>query len=65
MTVVKKERAPVERLLSGALVDFEAHLQRIGMTGRVQDARLRGAREFVVFLLGRGPQKYERTKGMV
>lgn len=60
-----ESRSPIERHLSAALREFETHLKRIGLTDRVRDARLRGAREFVVFILGRGHQKFERTKDRI
>lgn len=58
-------KPPFERFLKSALKEFEGHLRREGLKEGPIDHRMRGAREFAVFLLGRPHQKYEVTKGQI
>ena len=55
---------PFEAFLSRNLKEFESHLKQAGLTGSIEQ-RMKGAREFAVFLLGRPHQKGERTKGTI
>lgn len=61
-------KAPVEQFMEQALKDFEQHLKNQGLksgpNGPVEQ-RVRGAREFALFLLGRPHQKREVTKGRI
>ncbi len=56
---------PFERFLDQALKDFKVHLRNERMEEGPQEQRMRGAREFVVFLLGRPHRKGEVTKGKI
>ena len=58
-------KAPMEKFLEAALKDFEGHLRREGLKEGPIDHRMRGAREFALFLLGRPHRKYEVTKGRI
>ncbi len=53
---------PFERFIEESLKEFETHLQNIGMGGATE-SRLRGARQFARFLVGRPADKDEVTKG--
>ena len=53
---------PFDKFVADALKDFEQHLRTIGING-ARDQRMRGAREFARFLVGRPHQKGEVTKG--
>ena len=55
-------KPPFERFLDEALKEFETHLRNEGIQG-AREQRMRGAREFAVFLLGRPHRKGEVTKG--
>ncbi len=57
-------KLPFERFISEALKEFEQHLKKEGIEG-ARDQRMRGAREFAVFLIGRPHHKGERTKGRI
>jgi hypothetical protein len=48
-----------------ALEKFEQHLKNEEIKKGPMEQRMRGAREFAVFLLGRGHRKGERTKGRI
>jgi hypothetical protein len=43
---------PFEEFLERALRDFEDQVKRERLTENIRDQRLRGARDFAVFLLG-------------
>jgi len=49
--------------LEQALRDFQAHLRSVEMKESAQEHRMRGAREFARFLLGRPHELREVTKG--
>jgi|GraSoiStandDraft_16_1057320.scaffolds.fasta_scaffold2876649_2 hypothetical protein len=53
---------PFERFIEEALKEFEQHLRTIGMTG-AREHRMRGARQFARFLVGRPTVKHEVVKG--
>ncbi len=57
-------KPPFERFLDEALKEFELHLRSEGIKGS-REQRMRGAREFAVFLLGRPHRKGEVTKGKI
>jgi hypothetical protein len=57
-------KPPLERFLDQALKEFEDHLRNEGITG-AREQRMRGAREFAVFLLSRPQKKGEVTKGKI
>ena len=54
-----------EEFMGQALEKFELHLKNEGIKQNPLEQRMRGAREFAVFLLGRGHRKGERTKGRI
>ena len=54
-----------EEFMGQALEKFEQHLRNEGIKQNPLEQRMRGAREFAVFLLGRGHRKGERTKGRI
>ncbi len=54
-------KAPVERFLEDALKEFEQERQTAGPAEGARKERIRGAKQFVAFLLGRAPKKYERS----
>jgi hypothetical protein len=54
-----------ERFLDEALKEFETHLRNEGIQEATREQRMRGAREFAVFLLGRPHRKGEVTKGKI
>ena len=58
-------KSPFEEFLAEALKKFENHLKSEGLVKEAIDHRMRGAREFAVFLLGRPHRKGERTKGTI
>jgi hypothetical protein len=58
-------KPPFEQLIEQSLKDFEAHLRAEGMTSNTRTDRMKGAREFAVFLLGRPHKKGEITKGRI
>ena len=67
-SIIKEEwrmKSPFERFLAETLKEFEQHLTNERLEERVRDQRLRGAREYAVFLLGRPHRKGERTKGTI
>jgi hypothetical protein len=53
---------PFDKFIEDVLRDFEKHLHAIGIRGAT-DQRLRGARQFARFLVGRPAKKDEVTKG--
>jgi len=57
-------KPPFERFLDETLKEFELHLKSEGIQG-AREQRMRGAREFAVFLLGRPHRKGEVTKGKI
>jgi len=54
-----------EEFMGQALEKFEQHLMNEEIKKEPLEQRMRGAREFAVFLLGRGHRKGERTKGRI
>jgi hypothetical protein len=54
--------ASIEQYLKQALLKFEQDRREKDRTFKTTDLRLRGARQFVAFLLGEAPEKYERLK---
>ena len=54
-----------EEFMGQALEKFEQHLKDEEIKTGPLEQRMRGAREFAVFLLGRGHRKGERTKGRI
>src|SRR6266545_4856268 len=54
-----------DEFMGQALEKFELHLKNEGIKQNPLEQRMRGAREFAVFLLGRGHRKGERTKGRI
>ena len=54
-----------EEFMGQALEKFEQHLHDEEIKKEPLEQRMRGAREFAVFLLGRPHRKGERTKGKV
>jgi hypothetical protein len=54
-----------EEFMGQALEKFEEHLKNEEIKKGPLEQRMRGAREFAVFLLGRGHRKGERTKGRI
>lgn len=56
---------PLERFLQASLKEFEQHLRGEGLKEGPIDHRMRGAREFARFLLGRPHTKGEQTKGTI
>ncbi len=63
-SVREETMTPFEIFVRDNLRAFEQHLAHAGLTGAVEQ-RMRGAREFAVFLLGRRHKKGERTKGNI
>jgi hypothetical protein len=61
--MIKKRPAPFESFLNTSLKRFQRHLETAGLTTTVVEARMRGARQFVRFLLGTSAKKGEQTKG--
>jgi hypothetical protein len=57
-------KPPFERFLDDALKGFELHLKAERIQGS-REQRMRGAREFALFLLGRPHRKGEVTKGKI
>ncbi len=57
--------SPFEGFLREALKGFEKHLKSQGLKENPIDHRMRGAREFARFLIGRPHQKWEQTKGTI
>lgn len=55
-------KAPFEQFLESALKDFERERQQAGLAPAAIEHRMRGARQFVAFLLGRPPGKGEHLK---
>ena len=58
-------KLPLEEFLEGNLKEFEKHLKTEQLKDGPIDHRVRGAREFARFLLGRPHRKNERTKGTI
>ena len=58
-------KPPLERFLENALKEFERHLRGERLKEGPIDHRMRGAREFAVFLLGRPHRKHEVTKDRI
>ena len=54
-----------EDFMGQALEKFELHLRDEKIKEEPLQQRMRGAREFAVFLLGRPHRKGERTKGRI
>lgn len=54
-----------EEFMGQALEKFELHLRDEKIKEEPLQQRMRGAREFAVFLLGRPHRKGERTKGRI
>ncbi len=55
---------PFEQFITDQLKHFEQHLIQEQILG-ARDQRMRGAREFAVFLVGKPHRKGERTKGTI
>ena len=55
-------KPPFEKFLEDALKEFEQDRKNKGLRQQPVDHRMRGARQFVRFLLGHPPDKGERTK---
>jgi len=58
-------KPPFEQFIEQSLKDFEVHLNTEGMTKNTKTDRMKGAREFAVFLVGRPHKKGEVTKGKI
>jgi hypothetical protein len=58
-------KPPLEQFIEQNLKDFENHLKAEQLKDGPIDVRMRGAREFARYLLGRPHQKNERTKGTI
>jgi len=56
-------RPPFEKFLVKALEGFERHLESEKLAPRAREHRMRGARQFVRFLLGTPARKHEKVKG--
>ena len=59
------ENSLFEEFMGQALEKFEQHLRDEKLNEEPMEQRMRGAREFAVFLLGRPHRKGERTKGRI
>jgi hypothetical protein len=59
------ENSLFEEFMGQALEKFEQHLSDELIKKEPMEQRMRGAREFAVFLLGRPHRKGERTKGRI
>ena len=59
------ENSLFEEFMGQALEKFEQHLRDEKLKEEPMEQRMRGAREFAVFLLGRPHRKGERTKGRI
>jgi hypothetical protein len=57
-----RERGCHDKFIDQALKDFERHLQTIGLGGALEQ-RMRGARQFARYLVGRPADKDEVTTG--
>jgi hypothetical protein len=57
--------SPLERFLGGELQAFGDHLRQTDRADTTVDKRIRGAEQFVLFLLGRATEKYERGRGTI
>lgn len=57
--------APFDRFVEESLKGFSKHLQAEGLKPDPSDQRMRGAREFALYLLGRPHKKGQRTKGTI
>lgn len=55
---------PFDRFVQESLKGFEQHLEAEEIRGAA-DQRMRGAREFALYLLGRPHKKGQRTKGTI
>jgi hypothetical protein len=53
---------PFERFIEETLKEFEQHLRTIGIAG-AREQRMRGARQFARFLVGRPTGKHEVANG--
>ena len=53
---------PFEQFIKHSLKDFEVHLGMEGMTEKTITERMKGAREFALFLVGR-PHRYGEGDG--
>ena len=53
-------KPPFERFLEKSLQQFEKERKKTLAEGAAKE-RIRGARQFVAFLLGQTPKKYERV----
>jgi transcriptional regulator with XRE-family HTH domain len=56
--------APFDRFIEESLKGFARHLQDEDIKGAFEQ-RMRGAREFALYLLGRPHKKGQRTKGTI
>ena len=56
--------APFDRFVEDSLKGFAQHLENEDIKGAF-DQRMRGAREFALYLLGRPHKKGQRTKGSI
>ena len=56
---------PFERFVQDTLQSFEDHLRSEGMTTNTITDRMKGAREFARYIVGRPHRKNERTKGTI
>ena len=57
--------SPFYNFFTENLEKFEAHLMSIKQTKKTREERMKGARQFAVFLLGRPASYNERTKGTI
>jgi hypothetical protein len=58
-------KPPFEQFIEENLGKFEDHFKSEGMTANTRTDRMKGAREFAVFLLGRPHRKGEVAKGKI
>ncbi len=56
---------PFGRFIQYALKDFAQHLENERKTERTIDQRMRGARQFAMFLLGRPHRRGQQIKSLI